>query len=94
MTIKGWLETAIGALDRGTETALRIISPGYDRACGRYEALLEPCTHPGDWCPTTLRYAAEDRKPNEADVVCMHPGCGWAGRVPFAAISKHADPEG
>jgi hypothetical protein len=93
MPVKNWLKTAGEALDRGAERAMRIILPGMDRAYGRLEALLEPCPHSGDWCPATLIYAAEARKPSEADVVCMYPGCGWCGRVPLAAISRRTDAE-
>jgi hypothetical protein len=94
MTIKGRLKTAARALGHAGETAMRTVDPGMDRAYGRLEAPLKPCPHPDDWCPTTLHYAADDRKPSETDVVCMHPGCGWAGRVPFAMIATDPDTEG
>ena len=37
-----------------------------------------PCEHQDDWAIDAILFGGVEAK---ADVVCMHTGCGWQGRV-------------
>jgi hypothetical protein len=47
-----------------------------------------PCNHRDDWALTAITFGeGEPFGPATADVVCLHPGCRWAGRLPWDEVT-------